>query len=274
MGIGLMKVRDRGERLITYGILLLTLSSCGMKDKLTFFPDRTSTIYEKDIPSYATEHWIETSDGETIQSFLFLHDKNNKNPLIIYFHGNAGNLYHRFDSAIKLFDMDQDVLLVSYRGYSKSSGKPSEKGIYVDGESAVRFAMDSLGYAENKISIFGRSLGSAVAIHISGHRNFKNVILITPLTSGKEMASAMGLGFLKFVAGNSYNSLEKINNIHSRILIIHGDRDEVVPYHMGERLFQAYNGDKHMVTIEGGRHNDLQEVDAEMYWGEIDKFLQ
>ena len=88
------------------------------------------------------------------------------------------------------------------------------------------------------------------------------------------MASAMGLGFLKFIAGNSYNSLEKINNIHFRVLIIHGDRDEVVPYHMGERLFQAYNGYKQMVTIEGGRHNDLQEVDAELYWGGIDKFLQ
>ncbi len=245
-----------------------------MKDKLTFFPDRTSAIPEKDIPSYTIEHWIETSDGETIQSFLFLHDKNKKRPLIIYFHGNAGNLYHRFDSAIRLFEMGQDVLLVSYRGYSRSTGKPSEKGIYVDGESAVSFVIDSLGYAENEISIFGRSLGSAVAIHISGHRTFKNVILITPLTSGKEMASAMGLGFLKFMAGNSYNSLEKINNINSRVLIIHGDRDEVVPYHMGERLFQVFNGTKHMVTIKGGRHNDLAEVNPEMYWGEIEKFLQ
>lgn len=269
-----MNVRDKSERLITYGILLVTLSSCGMKDKLTFFPDRTSAIPEKDIPSYATEHWIETSDGETIQSFLFLHDKNKKSPLIIYFHGNAGNLYHRFDNAIKLFDMDHDVLLVSYRGYSKSTGKPNEKGIYIDGTSAVNYATQSLGYEEDKISIFGRSLGSAVAIHISQHRNFKNLILITPLTSGKEMASAMGLGFLKFIAGNSYNSLGKINNIHSRVLIIHGDRDEVVPYHMGERLFQAYNGYKQMVTIEGGMHNDLAEVDPMIFWGEIERFIQ
>jgi fermentation-respiration switch protein FrsA (DUF1100 family) len=270
-----MKVRDSRERLIAYSILIIvTLSSCGVKDKLTFFPDTTSAIPEKDIPSYTTEHWIETSDGETIQSFLFLHNKNRKSPLIIYFHGNAGNLYHRFDNVVRLFDMDHDVLLVSYRGYSKSTGKPNEKGIYIDGTSAVNYATQSLGYKEDKISIFGRSLGSAVAIHISQHRNFKNLILITPLTSGKEMASAMGLGFLKFVAGDSYNSLEKINNIHSRVLIIHGDRDEVVPYQMGERLFQVYNGDKHMVTISGGRHNDLAEVDPMMFWGEIEKFLQ
>lgn len=245
-----------------------------MRDRFTFFPDQTSTIPENDIPDFAYERWIETHDGETLQSYLFLHDLNQKRPLIIYFHGNAGNLYYRFDNAIRLYQMEHDVLLVSYRGYAKSSGTPNEQGIYTDGASAIDYAIDNLGYIENEISIFGRSLGSAVAIHISQHRSFKNLILITPLTSGKEMASAMGLGFLKFMVGNSYNSLEKINNINCRVLIIHGDRDEVVPYHMGERLFQAYNGDKHMVTIEGGRHNDLQEVDAELYWGEIDKFLQ
>ena len=245
-----------------------------MRDRFTFFPDQTSTIPENDIPDFAYERWIETHDGETLQSYLFLHDLNQKRPLIIYFHGNAGNLYYRFDNAIRLYQMEHDVLLVSYRGYAKSSGTPNEQGIYTDGASAIDYAIDNLGYIENEISIFGRSLGSAVAIHISQHISFKNLILITPLTSGKEMASAMGLGFLKFMVGNSYNSLEKINNINCRVLIIHGDRDEVVPYHMGERLFQAYNGDKHMVTIEGGRHNDLQEVDAELYWGEIDKFLQ
>jgi len=194
MEIGFMKVRDRGERLIIYGILLVTLSSCGVKDKLTFFPDRTSTIPQKDIPSYASEHWIKTSDGETLQAFLFQHPEQDRSSLILYFHGNAGNLYHRFDHASRLFHMNKDVLLISYRGY--------------DGESAINFTIDSLGYAENEISIFGRSLGSAVAIHISQHRNFKNLVLITPLTSGKEMASAMGLGFLKFIAGDSYNSLE------------------------------------------------------------------
>ncbi len=274
MEIGFMKVRDRGQRLITYGILLVTLSSCGVKDKLTFFPDRTSTIPQNDIPSYASEHWIKTSDGETLQAFLFQHSEQDRSSLILYFHGNAGNLYHRFDHASRLFHMNKDVLLISYRGYAKSSGTPTENGIYNDGESAINFTIDILGYAENKISIFGRSLGSAVAIHISQHRNFKNLVLITPLTSGKEMASAMGLGFLKFIAGDSYNSLEKINNVNSRVLIIHGDRDEVVPYQMGERLFQAYNGTKQMVTIAGGRHNDLAEVDPMLYWGEIERFLQ
>ena len=244
-----------------------------MRDRLTFFPDNDSLIPIQEFPHFVTERWIETPDGETIQSFLFMHDGNRKRPLIIYFHGNAGNLYHRFDAATRLYQIGQDVLLVSYRGYAKSSGKPNEEGIYIDGVSAVNYAIDNLGYCENEITIFGRSLGSTVAVHIAQYRNFKNVILITPLTSGKEMAIAMGFGLMKFLAGNSYNSLEKINNIESRILIIHGDRDEVVPYRMGKKLFEEYSGTKHMVTIKDGSHNDLQELNPGLFWGEIEKFL-
>jgi fermentation-respiration switch protein FrsA (DUF1100 family) len=244
-----------------------------MKDKFTFFPDRYSVISQDQIPPFAAEHWINTPDGEVLQSYLFSHHDRDKLPLIIYFHGNAGNLYSRFESATRLFNMDHNVLLLSYRGYGKSSGKPSEEGIYLDGLSVVNYARDHLGYQDPDISIFGRSLGSAVAIHISQGQNFRRVILITPLTSGKEMAVAMGLGFLKFVAGNSYNSIKKINNLKSPVLIIHGDRDEVVPYSMGEKLFAQYRGTKHMVTIGGGTHNDLQMVNPALYWGEIANFL-
>ena len=129
MEIGFMKVRDRGERLITYGILLVTLSSCGVKDKLTFFPDRTSTIPQKDIPSYASEHWIKTSDGETLQAFLFQHPEQDRSSLILYFHGNAGNLYHRFDHASRLREsaglLNSDCVTRRKRG-SEGNGSASE----------------------------------------------------------------------------------------------------------------------------------------------------
>lgn len=244
-----------------------------MKDRFTFFPDRETVIPVSDIPSFAAEHLIRTTDGETLQSFHFHHKGILSRQLIIYFHGNAGNLYQRLEPASRLYQMDQDVLLVSYRGYAKSTGTPSEQGIYTDGTSAFQYAVDKLGYREGDISILGRSLGSAVAIHIAQYRNIKSVVLITPLTSGKEMAVAMGLGMLKFLAGDSYNSVEKINNIAAPILIIHGDKDEVVPYHMGKKLYDVFQGTKKMITIKNGRHNNLTEVDANLYWGEINRFL-
>ena len=254
-------------------ILLILLSGCGMRNKLIFFPDNYSEIPEQDIPDYITEKRIQTTDGQNIQAYLFRHNDSLKHSLIIYFHGNAGNLYHRFDYAKKLYDMNQDVLLISYRGYAKSTGKPTEKGIYIDGESSIIYAIDSLGYVNKNITIIGRSLGTTVAIHISRHRVFNAVVLITPLTSGKAMTGAMGLNFLKFIAGNSYNSLEKINDLNSKILIIHGNKDEIIPYNMGKKLFDAYRGTKQMVTIKKGRHNDLQDIDPQLFWGEIEKFV-
>jgi fermentation-respiration switch protein FrsA (DUF1100 family) len=252
--------------------MTITSPGCNLKDHFTFFPDKSSIIPEAEIPAFVSEHFFRTSDGESVQSFHFNHQQQGL-PLVVYFHGNAGNLYHRFDAANRLFGFDQNVLLVSYRGYAKSTGKPNEQGIYLDGEAAINYAIQNLGYAENEISILGRSLGSAVAVHIAQNRKFRNIILITPLTSGSDMAVAMGLGLFKFMAGNSYNSLEKINQLQSRLLIIHGDRDEVVPYFMGTRLYEEFKGEKFLVTIENGRHNDLQDVNPELFWGEIARFL-
>ena len=263
-------------RLVTAIILfqLFILFGCSsVRNAMTFFPDTESEIPKENIPEYISEKKIETSDKESIQAFYFDHADNSNHSLVIYFHGNAGNLYGRFGYAKKLYEMNQNVLLISYRGYGKSSGRPSEKGIYIDGESAVDFAKDSLGYSEEEITILGRSLGTTVAVNTSQKRNFKGVILITPLTSGKEMATAMGMKSLTSVAGDSFNSIGKINNLKSPILIIHGTDDEVVPYDMGESLFKTYSGIKNLIIIERGRHNNLQDIDSKLFWGEINKFI-
>ena len=255
-------------------ILIIALSKERLKNKLTFFPDNISEIPKQNIPNFVSERQIRTIDGEILQAFLFRHNEDISHPLIIYFHGNAGNLYHRFDYVQRLFEMNQDVLLISYRGYSKSTGKPTEKGIYIDGESALKYATDDLGYDEKEITIFGRSLGTTVAIHIAQNRIFNGLILVTPLTSGKEMAAAMGLSFFKIIVGNSYNSIKKIKNIKSKILIIHGNKDELIPYDMGKKLIDTFRGTKYMITIKEGGHNDLQDVDPLLFWGEIEKFLK
>ncbi len=253
---------------------LVSMTSCVLRNKMTFYPDKTSEIPAQNISEYVAEIYLQTCDGETIQTFLFNHADKEKRTLVIYFHGNAGNLYHRIDNAEAIYSMNNNVLLVSYRGYAKSTGKPSEKGIYQDGEAAIKYAKEFLGYSENEIVIFGRSLGTTVAVHNSQNRNFKGVILVTPLTSGKGMAKAMGLGFIKIIAGNSYNSLEKINNLQSPILIIHGTKDNVVPYNMGKELYESYNGEKEIVTIKNGGHNNLQDLDSNTYWGAIKLFLE
>jgi fermentation-respiration switch protein FrsA (DUF1100 family) len=259
--------------LLNFFVLIVVLVGDGIINKFTFFPDTSTEIPKEKIPNYIIEKWIKTKDGETLQAFFFKHIDDVKLPLVIYFHGNAGNVYHRFDEVQKLYEMNYNVLLISYRGYAKSTGKPSEKGIYIDGVAAVNFSKDSLNYQENELIIFGRSLGTTVAIDVAQNKFLKGVVLITPLTSGKDMASAMGMNSVKSLAGNSFNSLEKINNLKSQLLIVHGTNDEVVPYYMGKKLFDTYKGIKYMTTINGGKHNNLEITNPQLYWVDIKKFL-
>jgi len=252
----------------------LFMSNCSLiRNKLTFYPDTKSKIPSDILPEYIQEKTICTPDNQRLQAFVFDHPDSFSYPLLIYFHGNAGNLYGRMRYADRLYHMGQNVLLVSYRGYAQSTGKPSEKGIYCDGLSAIRYAMDSLGYPEEKITLFGRSLGTTVAIHSAQHRNFRGVILVTPLTSGKDMATAMGLRLLSPLASGSYNSIDKLNNLKSPLLIIHGTHDKVTPLEMGRKIVETYNGQKEWVPIQGGKHNDLQDVNPALFWGRIEQFL-
>ena len=146
-------------------VLVIALSLKGIRNKLTFYPDRIGEIPATRLPDHIAEKQIHRTVGEVLHDLLFKHEE--KRPLIIYFHGNAGIIYGRAGFAQQMYEMNHDVLLVSYRGYSKSTGTPSEKGIYLDGEAAVKYAMDELGVSEKDITIFGRSLGTTCLLYTS-----------------------------------------------------------------------------------------------------------
>ena len=244
-------------------------------NKFTFYPHNKIMRPINELPKFVSERWITTHDGESLQSFYFKHPKDNKN-LIIYFHGNTGNLFshHRFEHAEQLYNMGVNVLLVSYRGYCKSTGKPNEQGIYNDGEAALNYAHKTLGYTDKDIYIFGRSLGTTVATHISQNRKFKGVVLITPLTSAKDMGVEMGFKYFSFFARGAFNSLKKIKNLKSKLLILHGTKDSQIPFKMGEKILNRYKGQKELVKIENAGHNNLQLVDPKLFWGKINTFIQ
>jgi len=244
-------------------------------NKFTFFPHNKMVVKKEDMPDYVAEKWINTPDGNKLQAFFLEHKSDKKRPLILYFHGNTGNVFshHRFQHALKLYAMNHNVLMLSYRGYLRSTGSPSEQGIYMDGESALEYAKQELGYTEEEVFVFGRSLGSTVATHISQHRNFKGVVLITPLTSAKEMAVAMGFRYFSWFVKKSFNSIKKIKNLKSKLLIIHGDDDKQIPVKMGEKLYHKYKGKKQLIIIKNGGHNNIQQVDPSAFWNGINSFL-
>jgi len=241
-------------------------------NKLAFYPDSVNVIQQNNLPKGVEEFAVITRDNLRIKS-LYLPVINSKN-IVIYFHGNAGNIYHRMYNLLQLQQMGINVVGVSYRGYGKSEGKPSEKGIYLDSQAILKYVNEVLGFADENITIFGRSIGTAVAINTVQEKCFAGLILVTPFTSGKAHAKSSGLGLVSFIAGDSFNNLAKIKNIKTPLLVIHGTQDQVIPYSMGEEIFEAANSRKRFIKIEGGGHNDLQNTYEHEYWMSILAFIE
>jgi alpha-beta hydrolase superfamily lysophospholipase len=219
---------------------------------------------------------ISTEDGEKLEGFFLRREGAAK--LVIYFHGNGGNIAQRLPELARLAACGANVLGIGYRGYGASTGHPSEQGVYRDGRAAVDYAVRTLGFAPKQIVLFGRSLGTAVAIDVAtdrraAAREFAGVVLVTPLTSGGDVAKAHGASSLAFLAGGAFPSEEKAARITAPVLVIHGTSDEVIPFAQGRRIFERLTAPKRFIAIEQGRHNDLEQRDPATYWGAIEKFL-
>jgi fermentation-respiration switch protein FrsA (DUF1100 family) len=259
---------------LPFVLILVTLAVSGCRslvNTMAFHPDKVTSISQDKLPQNVQEIFIVTTDGIKIQSY-FIPDSSSKK-IVIFFHGNAGNIAHRLPDLLKIRGFGVSVLGVGYRGYGKSEGKPSEKGIYLDGESALAYAVDTLGFTMNDIYVFGRSIGTTVAVHSAQEKNIAGLILVSPLTSAKEQAKVMGLGSLSFMAGKSFNNIGKIQNITCPVLIIHGDADRVIPYWMSLEMYEKIRTEKELVTICGAGHNDITADSNTQYWEAISVFI-
>ena len=236
-----------------------------------FYPDKRNVIAMENLPTGVQEITITTEDQVKTTS-LYLPSVDSKK-LLIYFHGNAGNIYHRIPDLQQLQTFGINVIGVSYRGYGKSEGSPSEDGIYLDGKAIYQYAIERLGFTTENIIILGRSIGSTVATDLAQHKELHGLILVTPLSNGKEQAKAGGLGLIAALAGEAFDNLSKIDNLISPLLVIHGTDDHVVPFSMGKAIYNRANAPKRFVKIDGADHNNLQETHPEMYWQPIYEFI-
>ncbi|MCK4586431.1 MAG: alpha/beta hydrolase, partial [Gammaproteobacteria bacterium] len=240
---------------------LIGLSMLGCKpivNELAFYPDNVNVISANKLPDGIQELTVNTDDNVKLIS-LFLPSTESKK-LLIYFHGNAGNIYHRIPSLLQLHSFGVNVIGVSYRGYGKSEGDPGEEGIYLDGKAIYQHAVQRMGFSKENIILFGRSIGTTVAINISQNKDIRGIILVTPLTSGSDMAEAIGLGSVASLAEGSFDNMAKVGSIKSPLLVIHGTSDRIIPYSMGREIFDRANVKKEFVKIDGANHNNLHDV--------------
>jgi uncharacterized protein len=263
-------------RLLILGIFIITASSGCSGCLVNYFAFHPEKVPENTPPidrAGIFELFLDSGSKTKIHCFYF--ENKNSEKVVLYLHGNAGNAYHRIDDAHSLRQTGTNVLLIDYRGFGKSEGSPSEEGIYEDTFSAYQYLINDKHFDDKNLFILGRSIGTTAAIHIAQHKHIGGLILITPLSSGREMAGVMDLGFLSWVAGSSFDNVGKAKNIKSPVLVIHGDRDRITPIQMGEKVYQELpEKTKKFITVPGAGHNDLVQVAGGSFWLWIQGFMQ
>ena len=200
----------------------------------------------------------------------WLHIKDVKKKTILFLHGNAGNLDNRIYKLNFLGNLDINFLIISWRGYSLSDGKPTEDGLYEDARAAVNFLLKK-GIFEQDIILYGESLGTGVAVEISQNKNFAGIILEAPFTSMIELGQKYYPFFpVKFLLKDKYESNKKIKNLKSPLLVMHGKKDRIVPFYMGENIFNMANNPKFKYFTDMDDH--MMNFDEKLI-NEIDLFI-
>lgn len=222
---------------------------------LMYFPDRMRTVpADAGLPE-AREEKLVTADGETVIAW-HIPPRDGTKPVVVYFHGNGGALNLRVQRFAKLASEGFGVVALSYRGYGGSSGTPSEEGLIADGTAAYEFAVRH--YTAGRIALWGESLGTGVAVAVASEAPVAKLVLETPFTSAMEVgASVYPFLPVRFLMKDQFRSDLRIANVKAPVLILHGERDSVVPIRFGERLFAMIAGEKKFARFPGGEHYDL-----------------
>jgi len=187
---------------------------------------------------------IQTADN--IELLGWYHEKNLKDyKTLVYFHGNAGSLENRIHKLNHFQDMNINFLIIAWRGFNGNKGKPSERGLYVDGKSAIDWLIKK-GVDEKNLILYGESLGTGVATHLAQNKNYAGVILETPFTSMVDAAK----NFYPYVPINlllkdKFENFKKVKNINAPILVMHGEVDKIVPFSMGKKIYEIANNPKY-----------------------------
>lgn len=251
-----------------------------IQNRLLFQPDKELGSIPREVQEQEVS--IKTKDGETLHGY-FLKAKENTDKTIIYLHGNADNVgsWYRDGTEIQKH-VKANVLVVDYRGYGKSTGKPSREGVITDAEAMYEYLVKEKNINGNNISIFGISVGGAIGVELATrlkkeNKSLRSLILQSSFTSLRDVVKNL-LPYLPgfLVRNDMLNSLELIRDLTIPILISHGNKDEIISYEHSKKLYEAANSPKKLVTLEGAHHNDTSEFRAknEEYYKELKKLVE
>ena len=256
-------------------LLAILAAGFSMRDwlvgKMLYYPTPGVDFRPEQLGITAEEVFLTTEDGVRIHAFDL--PSPGASRALLFLHGNAGNASHRLPNAAMLQRLGIHVLLLDYRGYGRSEGRPEEAGLYSDARAGLAYLTQKLGFPEQRVVLFGRSLGGAVAVDLAQDRELAGIVLESTFSSLADAASSIFGSLGAHLVRGRFDSAEKIVRARAPLLFFHGDRDEIIAYDLGRRLFEAAPEPKAFETLRGAGHNDTVQLGGAPYFGRIRRFI-
>ena len=258
--------------LVIYATLVLVVFL--FQSRLVFLPDiagRELVATPDQVGLAYDEVRLATSDGETLHGWWL--PQVDARTTVIFFHGNAGNISHRFDTLEIFRRLGVNVLIFDYRGYGQSSGQPSEAGVYEDARSAWEWVVGEQGIDSEDIVLFGRSMGGAIAAWLATQVSAGGLIVESSFTSVPDIGAEVYRWLpVRWVARIRFPTVDYVSEVDMPVLVIHSRDDEIIPFHHGERIVEAAREPKELVAISGD-HNTGFMISGGVYVEALEGFL-
>ncbi|MFH0947352.1 MAG: alpha/beta hydrolase [Planctomycetota bacterium] len=241
------------------------------QDRLLFIPRRALIMEPGSVGLVHDDLELSLPGGGVLHGW-YVHAPGSRGTLL-FCHGNAGNISHRLDSIREFVRHRLDVLIFDYEGYGRSSGSPGEDELYRDVQIAWDYLTATRGIPEDRIVLFGRSLGGAVAAWMAGRVNAAGLIVESCFTSVPDMARELYPFFtLRSLVRHKLDAREHIRAARCKVLVAHSKDDEIVPYAHGRRMYEAAPDPKWFLEMRGG-HNYGPERTGEAYTQGLGEFF-
>lgn len=227
-------------------------------------PERSGLAYE-DVA-------LESADGLQLHGWWLPHET--PRGTLLFLHGNAGNISHRLDSLEIFHELGLEVLIIDYRGYGRSEGRPSELGLKQDARAALDHLLAERGRDADQVVVFGRSLGGALAAELAAERQLAAVIVESAFTSVPDLAAELYPVYpVRWLARLEYDTRAALAESRTPVLVIHSPEDEIIPFAHGERLYQAAPEPSSFLELRGD-HNTGFLRHRQRYVAGLDEFLR
>ena len=244
--------------IILFLALLIFLFVKYYEKNIVFFPIKNIEDSPLRIGLTFEDIYFPAEDGQNLNAWFLA--KKSSDKVLLFFHGNAGNLGHRVDLLGILSALEINIFIFDYRGYGNSSGKPSENGLYEDALGAYKYLIEKKGFSPENIIIYGKSIGTCPAIDLAAKKQIGKLILDSGFSSAVDMGKLIiPILPLKIFMNLEFDSIRKIKLIKCDKLFIHSINDEIVPFKLGKKLYDHASVPKEFISITGSHNGSFYE---------------